>query len=182
MNKKVLVITGSARFGGNSDLMADAFIQGAKAAGNTVTKVEAAKLKFTPCRACNTCYSKGVACNYQDDFNQIAPFIEEADVIAFATPLYWSSYPAQLKMVIDKFYSLVIGQKNLENKSSCLMLCGEDANDSVYSGLLGSYTSMADFLKWSDIGQLVMKGVNERGQIKDTDGLKKAEELGRNIA
>jgi multimeric flavodoxin WrbA len=182
MSKKVLVITGSARFGGNSDLMADAFIKGAQAAGNTVTKVEAAKLKLTPCKACNTCYSKGVACSFQDDFNQIAPLIEEADVIAFATPLYWSSYPAQLKMVIDKFYSLIIGQKKLENKGGCLLLCGEDTDASVYSGLLGSYTSMADFLKWSDLGQLVMKGVNEKGQIKDTDGLLKAEELGRNIA
>ncbi len=182
MNKKVLVITGSARFEGNSDLMADAFIQGAQAAGNTVTKVEAAKLKLTPCRVCNTCYSKGVACSYQDDFNQIAPFIEEADVIAFATPLYWSSYPAQLKMIIDKFYALCIGQKSVENKSSCLLLCGEDNDDFVYSGLLDSYKSMANFLKWSDAGQLVMKGVNDKGQIKDTDGLKKAEELGRNIA
>ncbi len=182
MNKKVLVFTGSARFGGNSDLMADAFVQGAQAAGNTVTKVETAKLKILPCKACNTCYSKGAACSFQDDFNQIAPLIEEADVIAFATPLYWSSYPAQLKMVIDKFYSLAIGQKNLENKSSCLLLCGEDANASGYEGLLGSYKSMADFLKWSDAGQLVMMGVNDKGQIKDTDGLKRAEELGKNIA
>ncbi len=182
MNKKVLVITGSARFGGNSDLMADAFIQGAQAAGNTVTKVEAAKLTLTPCKVCNTCYSKGVACNYKDDFNQIAPLIEEADVIAFATPLYWSSYPAQLKMVIDKFYALVIGQKDLGNKDSCLLLCGEDLNDSVYSGLLSSYTSMVDFLKWGDAGRLVMMGVNDKGEITNTDGLQRAEAMGRNIA
>lgn len=182
MSKKVLVITGSARFGGNSDLMADAFLQGAQAAGNKVTKVEAAKLDFKPCRACNTCYSKGVACNYQDDFNEIAPLIEEADVIAFSTPIYWSSYPAQLKMIIDKFYSFMIAQRDISNKESFFLLCGEDASTSVYQGLLDSYTSMIDFLKWKDAGRLVMMSVNEKGQIRDTDGLKKAEELGRNIA
>ncbi len=182
MSKKVVVITGSTRFGGNSDLMADAFIQGAQAAGNQVTKVEAAKLAIQPCRVCNTCFSKGVACNYRDDFNSIAPLIEEADVIAFATPLYWSTYPAQLKLVIDKFYSFIIGQKEFGNKDSYLLLCGEDASDTVYSGLLGSYTSMIEFLKWGDAGRLVMKSVNEKGQIKDTDGLRRAEELGRAIA
>ena len=49
--------------------------------------------------------------NYQKllfhaDFNSMVPVIEEADVVVFATPLYWYTFPAQLKAVIDKFFAL----------------------------------------------------------------------------
>ena len=49
------------------------------------------------CKACKACYSKGAACVFDDDFNEIAPLMENADVIVMATPVYWYTFPAQLK-------------------------------------------------------------------------------------
>ena len=59
MSKNILVITGSPRIGGNSDLLADAYIKGAKSTGHTVTKFETGLKKVGPCKACDTCWSKG---------------------------------------------------------------------------------------------------------------------------
>ena len=97
MSKKVVVITGSPRKNGNSFAMTDAFIKAAKAKGHTVTRFDAALKKVGGCRACETCFSTGKACTFDDDFNIIAPAILEADAIVFTMPVYWYSIPAQIK-------------------------------------------------------------------------------------
>ena len=110
MKKKILVLTGSPRNGGNSDLMADAFIKGARAAGHEVVKVKTDEKNVRGCKACCACYSKGAACVIDDDFNEIAPHLENADVIAMVTPVYWYTFSAQLKAVIDRMYALCVGE------------------------------------------------------------------------
>ena len=109
--KNILILTGSPRVGGNSDLMADAFQKGAESAGHKVIRYEAGRNAILPCRACESCFSNGKACVWDDRFsNELAPLIEEADVIVLATPLYWFTFPAQLKAAIDKMYSFIIGE------------------------------------------------------------------------
>ena len=94
MGKKIVVLTGSPRAGGNTDRMADAFISGAMAAGHEVTKFSTAQLNVKGCVACGGCYSReDRPCCHDDDFNRIAPVIEQADVVVFAAPLYWSTFP-----------------------------------------------------------------------------------------
>ena len=80
MSKKIVVITGSPRKNGNSFAMTDAFIKTAEAKGHTITRFDAALKKVGGCRACETCFSTGKACSFDDDFNTIAPAILEADV------------------------------------------------------------------------------------------------------
>ncbi|MCH5254118.1 MAG: flavodoxin family protein, partial [Lachnospiraceae bacterium] len=91
MSKKIVVITGSPRKNGNSFAMTEAFIDAAKAKGHTVTRFDAALKTVGGCRACETCYSTGKACTFDDDFNTIAPAILEADAIVFTMPVYWYS-------------------------------------------------------------------------------------------
>ena len=95
--KNILVLTGSPRKGGNSDLMADAFIKGAIAKGHQVIKFETAKKVIGGCKACDKCWSLGTACVFRDDFAELEPLIEKADVIVLATPLYWFNMSAQIK-------------------------------------------------------------------------------------
>jgi len=76
MSRNILVLTGSPRKGGNSDLLADAFIKGAKAAGNRVDKYETGLKRIVGCKACDRCYSQGEACVFGDDFNALAPLLE----------------------------------------------------------------------------------------------------------
>lgn len=73
---------------------------------------------------CETCFKTGKACSFDDDFNIIAPAILDADVIVFTMPVYWYSIPAQIKGVIDRMYSLVVGGKDIAWESvrpDCLL-------------------------------------------------------------
>lgn len=121
MGKNIVVITGSPRKNGNSFAMTDAFINEAQKNGHTVTRFDAAMMNIGGCRACETCYKTGKACSFVDDFNIIAPEILKADAIVFTMPVYWYSIPAQIKGVIDKIYSLVVGGKDISGKD-CVLL------------------------------------------------------------
>ena len=178
MKKKILVLTGSPRNGGNSDLMADAFIKGACAAGHEVVKVKTDEKNVRGCKACNACYSKGTACVFDDDFNGIAPHLESADVIAVATPVYWYTFPAQLKAVIDKMYALYVGKKPISAKECVLMACAEEDGEEAFEGLTRSWGMILKLLDWVEKGRLVVPGVNDVGDIKKTDALEKAEAVG----
>ena len=75
MSKKIVVITGSPRKNGNSFAMTDALIKAAESKGHTVTRFDAAMKNVGGCHACETCYKSGIACSFDDDFNEIAPAI-----------------------------------------------------------------------------------------------------------
>ena len=178
MKKKILVLTGSPRNGGNSDLLADAFIKGARSAGHEVTKIKTDDKNVRGCKACCACYSKGAACVFGDDFNEIAPHMEAADVIVAATPLYWYTFSAQLKAVLDKMFALRVGKKTLDGKECILMACAEEDNLEAFEGLVRSWDLIAKLLNWVEKGRLLVPSVNNVGDIKKTDALEKAEALG----
>ncbi|MDR3110038.1 MAG: flavodoxin family protein [Planctomycetaceae bacterium] len=182
MSKNILVLTGSPRKGGNSDLLADAFVAGAKRAGNTVTKYTTADKNIKGCTACNACFSKGTACVFHDDFNELATLVEKAEMIVFATPLYWFSFPAQLKAAIDKFYSFFVAKRELKIAQCVLLVCGEDDKESSFAGLVKSYELVANYLNWKDAGQIIVTSVNEKSDIIKTDALQRAEKLGEGIS
>ena len=116
MGKKIVVITGSPRKKGNSFAMTDAFVKAAEAKGHTVTRFDTSFMKIGFCHACETCYKTGKACSFDDDFNTMAPAILEADAVVFSMPVYWYSIPAQIKGIIDKMFSFVVGGKEIAGK------------------------------------------------------------------
>lgn len=179
MNKNILVLTGSPRPKGNSDLMADAFIRGARSSGHQVTKISTAQLSVRGCLACECCYSSGAACVQNDDFNQVAACMEQADVIIFATPIYWFSFPSHLKAVIDKFYSFLIGEKQLPIKESLLLVCGEMEEASIFDGIINSYAQSISYMGWKDRGCYYAAGVCQKGDILKTQSLSEIEKIGR---
>ena len=179
MKKKILVLTGSPRNGGNSDLMADAFIKGAQAAGHEVVKVKTDEKNVRGCKACCACYSEGAACVFNDDFNEIAPHLESADVVAMVTPVYWYTFSAQLKAVIDKMHALYNVKKPLISEKECvLMACAEESDLEAFEGLTRSWDLIVKLLAWAEKGRLIVPGVKDVGDIKKTDALAKAEALG----
>lgn len=109
MGKKILLVTGSPRAKGNTDLLAQAFQEGAEQAGHQVTVFDAGKKNILPCKACDTCYQKGVPCSFADDFNQCEAAMKEADVVVLASPLYWYTFSAQMKLFIDKLKAFGAG-------------------------------------------------------------------------
>lgn len=179
MKKRILVITGSPRAGGNSDQMADAFIRGAESAGHAVTKVSAASLNIRGCIACNACYSTGSACAHPDDFNQIAALMEQSDALVLATPIYWFTFPAHLKAVIDKFYAFAVEEKKLPVKEAMLLVCGEMDDSSIFDGIINSYAQSCAYMNWQDRGCYYVTGVCEKGDIFKTSALAELEDVGK---
>ena len=179
MSKNILVLTGSPRKDGNSDKLADAFIAGAQQAGHTTVKFTTADKNIKGCIDCRTCFSKGSACSIPDDFAQLAPLLEKADMIVFSTPLYWFTFPVQLKAAIDKFYSFIIGKRPLQVKECVLLVCGGDTDLHSFDGVVTSYKLIADFLKWKDSGIIIVTGLHDKDEILKTDGLQRAEALGK---
>ncbi|MBD5522182.1 MAG: flavodoxin family protein [Lachnospiraceae bacterium] len=177
MGKKIVVITGSPRKNGNSFAMTDAFINAAQEKGHTVTRFDAAMKTVGGCRACETCFSTGKACTFDDDFNTIAPAILEADVIVFTMPVYWYSIPAQIKGVIDRIFSLVVGGKDIAGKECALITCCEEDDMTVMDGVRIPIERMAALNKWKMVGEVLIPGVLNVGDIDKTDGCKKAAEL-----
>ena len=177
MSKKIVVITASARVNGNSNRMAEAFIAAAEAKGNSVTRIDAAKLAIKPCRACNSCYKNGEACVFGDDFNTIAPAIEAADDIVFAMPVYWYSIPTSIKAVIDKLYAMVVGGKDIAGKDCAVISCCEEDDMSVFAGVSGPMKLTAALINWNMVGEVLVPGVNDVGDIEKTDGCAQAAAL-----
>ena len=173
----IVVITGSPRKNGNSFAMTDAFIEAAKSRGNTIRRFDASFMKIGGCRACETCYKTGKACSFDDDFNDIAEALLEADAVVYTMPTYWYSIPAQIKGVIDRIFSLVIGGKEIAGKKCGLIACCEEEDPAVMDGVKIPIERSAALLKWDMVGEVLVTGVLNTGDIGKTDGCRQAAAL-----
>lgn len=175
-SKHIVVITGSSRKHGNSNALAAAFIESVEARGHRVTRFDAANMEIKGCRACETCYSAGKPCNFEDDFNAAAPALVEADAVVLVTPLYWYTFPAKIKAFIDKFYALYIGKQGIGGKRCALMVTCEGEADPLEAIRL-SYKHTMELMEWEPVGEVLISEVHEVGDIDKTDGRAKAKEL-----
>ena len=181
MGKKIVVITASPRKEGNSFAMTEAFIKATEAKGHTVTRFDTSSMKIGFCHACETCYKTGKACSFDDDFNIIAPAIIDADAVVFTMPVYWYSIPAQIKGVIDKMFSLVVGGQKIAGKECALITCCEEEDMSVMDGVRIPIERTAALIKWNMVGEVLVPGVLEAGAIAKTDGCAQAAALADKI-
>ena len=173
----IVVITGSPRRKGNSFAMTDAFVKAAEAKGNSVTRFDAAFMKIGGCHACMTCFKTGKACSFDDDFNQIADAILKADAVVYTMPVYWYSIPSQIKGVIDRIFSLVVGGKDISGKKCALITCCEESDMTVMDGVRIPLERSARLLKWEMVGEVLVPGVLNEGAISGTDGCEQAAAL-----
>ena len=103
--KKVIVISTSLRGGSNSDMLADRFIDGAKSAGNDVEKISLVGKNIQFCKGCFGCQKLG-RCVIKDDVNDIMAKVLKADVICWATPIYYYEMSGQMKTLIDRMNAM----------------------------------------------------------------------------
>lgn len=184
MGKNILVITGSPRKHGNSDMLADAFIKGAERAGHIVTKYEAAFSKISGCRACDTCWSKGVPCSFNDSFNdKFAPLLEDADALVFCMPLYFYNIPASIQATIEKLYAYLSPKctKTLKISESALLVCGGEKGQDIFSGVVRTYEHICKGMNWKNQGMVIAEEIYQKGEILGTEYLKQAELLGEKL-
>ncbi|MEG6584878.1 flavodoxin family protein [Dendrosporobacter sp. 1207_IL3150] len=181
MSKNILILTGSPRKGGNTDKLAEAFIAGAQQVGHTTVTYTTANKNIKGCIDCQTCFKKGTACSIPDDFNELAPLLEQADMIVFATPMYWFSFPATLKAAIDKCYSYLIAERPLKIKECALLVSGGVQDETMFEGIIKSYKLIAQFQNWKNIGTIIVTGLHDKEDVLKTEGLQRAEALGKSI-
>jgi len=183
MSKKILVLTASPRKNGNTFKLAEAFIRGAESAGNEVMRFDTAFMNIGGCNACNTCWSTGPACTVRDDFAQLEPALESCDVLLISTPLFWFSFPQQIKGAIDRLYAYggTGGPRPLTIKESYFFVCGGDSDEEEYQPVLATYRNIAGYLGWTDKGIIRTGGLNADGDVEKSGLLEKAEEMGRNV-
>ncbi len=174
----ILVLTGSPRKHGNSATLASAFIRGAKEAGHTVARFDAALKNVHPCTACNSCGMDG-PCVFQDDFAFVREEIGKADLVAFATPMYYFGFSSQLKAVIDRFYA-INGSIHVAKKA-VLMVTYADNAAKKERPILTHYEMLLDYLGWQDAGRIIAPGVWPAGAIQSTAYPQKAYELGKHL-
>jgi len=111
---KVLGIVCSPRRRGNTEIMVEEALAGAKEAGADVELVTVADKSIAPCDGCESCQETR-KCRIEDDMQQIYAKLLEADGIIFGTPVYFWSVSAQAKALIDRTYMLYQGRR-LRNK------------------------------------------------------------------
>ena len=179
MSKKVTVITGSPRKGGNSDILAEAFIAAAEKKGYEVSRFDAGRANITYCHACNSCFKTGKPCVFDDDFNKIALSVKESDAVVFAMPTYWFSPPSNIKAVLDRFYSFLASGKtaDIAGKKAAVIACCMSDSESVMDDVTAPFIKSFAFLKWDCVGEVKVTKVGNPGDVKNTDGCEKAAAL-----
>ena len=118
----IIVLSGSPRKGGNTDLLVDAFVKGAEK-NNNVEVVSVADYKVNPCIGCNSCFDRqGHECFQQDDMRTVYDKLKCADVIVVASPVYFYGVSAQLKAIIDRLHTPM--RNDFKVKKLALILVG----------------------------------------------------------
>lgn len=177
MSKNVLILSGSPRKGGNSDLLCDAFLRGARDAGHTAEKVFIRDQKIACCNACYACRNTG-KCILHDDMEAILSKMLQADVIVMASPVYFYSIDAQMKAVIDR---TLPQWTHLNDKEFYYIMTAADEEPEAMDTPLACFRGFAVCLEGSqEMGILRGNGLYEAGAVEDTPYMQKAYEMGRN--
>lgn len=179
MSKKVLILSGSPRKGGNSDLLCAEFARGAQEAGHEVETIRVAAKKIHPCSACYFCREHGGECVHKDDMADILQWMIDADVLVLASPVYFYSIDAQLKAVIDRTVARWLEVKNKEFYYIVTMADEDTASADTTLACLRGY---ADCVKGAlEKGVIIGSGAYEPGKVKNTPALREAYEMGKNV-
>lgn len=180
MSKKVLVISTSLRHNSNSDLLAQKFAQGARDAGHQVEVVSLRGKSLGFCTGCMACL-KGPRCVIEDDANPIVAQMEAADVICFATPVYYYEMSGQMKTLLDRANHLFTADYAF--RDIYLLTASAEEEDSASDGPINGLEGwIACFEKARLAGVVRGGGVDAPGQMaQKTEKLTEAYELGKQI-
>lgn len=179
MSKQVLILSGSPRKGGNSDILCDAFAKGAAEAGHQVEKLRVAEKRVHPCSACYHCRDHGGECVYRDDMAVILQKMIDADVLVLASPVYFYSMDAQLKALIDR---TVCRWTEVKDKEFYYIVTAADKEAEAAQTTLACMRGYADCVQGArERGVLLGMGVYEKGAIDDSPVLQEAFVMGTQV-
>ena len=176
---RIVVLVGSMRKGGNTDLLAQSFADGASK-NNIVELVSVADYNINPCVGCNSCFTReGNQCFQNDDMPAIYDKLRNADIVVVASPVYFYGISAQLKAVIDRLHTPMRNEFRI--KKLALLLVGAATLPELFDPIKLQYQLILNFFHLEDAGMILVRGVKDKGDIKKTEALKEAYTLGLSI-
>ena len=177
--KNVLILSGSPRKGGNSDILCEEFARGAFDAGHEVETVRIAEKKIGCCRACYSCRDHAGACVIKDDMAELLQKMIDADVLVLASPVYFYSIDAQLKAVIDR---TVARWTEVKNKEFYYIVTCADEEKASAETTLACFRGYADCVSGAvEKGVIYGTGVYQKGEIKASPAMRQAYEMGQGV-
>ncbi|MBQ7705273.1 MAG: flavodoxin family protein [Selenomonadaceae bacterium] len=165
---KIVVINSSphSETQSTSRYLAQKFIEGAKSKGHEIFTFDAANEETHPCRGCNSCGMDG-PCIFQDAIEKnLMPEMLKADLLVLVTPLYYYGFSAQLKTVIDRFYSRT---ERLHRKKSIIMATAWNSADWTMTALKTHYETLVRYMEWQDVGQVWAVGCGYRSAVENSE-------------
>jgi multimeric flavodoxin WrbA len=184
---KILAINASPRIGGNTDILTDKALEGARSEGVEIEKVVLTNYKFSPCLECEKINHDGT-CLVGDDFQIIFEKIREADALIFASPIFFGSISAQAKMLIDRFQCAWTGEHIFKNqyfkkaKNGAFIAVEASNREDFFDNAKAIVKNLFAVIKVKYAQEIFVTGVDGKQDIlKHPEVLKTAFELGQNL-
>lgn len=182
---QILAIQGSPREGGNTEIILDRFIEGAKEAGGVVNKISLYKLRFSPCIECSECDHLG-ECVFNDDMESIYREYLEADLLVVATPIFFYSHTSYVQAFFERFqafwvrkYRLGLGHPLNKTPKGILLSLGATKGKKLFEGLVRSFKFVMDAGWGTYVGGIFLRDIDKKGEIlKYPEILDKIKNLG----
>ncbi|RLC68432.1 MAG: hypothetical protein DRH97_03120 [Chloroflexi bacterium] len=189
--KKVLVALGSPRREANSTILAQRAADGARDAGADVELLDLPKMDIKACDGCDACHgrsSKG--CIIRDDMQALYPKLRQADIIIMASPVYWFTFTAQIKLFMDRWYGLWGAEGEpfegvpFRDKRVGVILTGE-GRDPFESGGINAIRTLQDTFTYlgSPPIRVVYGSAGKAGEIRGNEEvMSRAYSMGKTLA
>ena len=175
----IVILQGSPNLKGSTSILAENFTMGAEEAGHKVKRLDLSKMNIKPCTGCVACGYEG-PCVQKDDNEILKKEILGADMIVFATPLYYYGMSAQLKIAVDRFcsYNSSLHAKHMR---SALLAVAWNADDWTFDALSAHYKTLVRYCNFNDQGMVLGYGCGTPGMTKRSRAVRDAYELGKRI-
>ncbi len=177
MAKKILVVSASPRKGGNSDLLCDQFMRGAKEAGHRAEKIFLRDRKINYCTGCGTCQENGGTCIQKDDMAKTLEKMVAADVIVMATPVYFYTMNGQMKTFIDRTCPRYT---EISDKDMYFIMTAAVTRKEALKRTLEGFRGFTSCLSGAkEKGVIYGTGAWRKGDIKGSKAMTQAYEMGK---
>lgn len=179
--KRLLLVLGSPRRHGNTEILAETLGESAQRSGFSVHTVHLAGMNLKGCIDCRKCWTTGAPCVQRDDMEQVYAELIPASVVAFASPLYFYSWSSQIKPVWDRLLPFYTPKSphDFRGKGTILLSAAGDSDPSAFDGLKLSFKHSTNYLGWRILGEICATDVYPAGEIKEKgDWLERAKTLG----
>ena len=179
LNMRIVVLSGSPRRNGNTDMLVDSFVRGASV-DNKVEVIRVADLNVSPCTGCEKCKtSEGIVCSMVDDMSRVYDSLSRADMLVLASPVYFYGITAQLKTVIDRLHTPV--RRTYPIRKMGILLVGASELPQVFDSILVQYQLTLDYFDLEDMGRILVRGVRGKGEIEGNPALEDAYRMGLSL-